>query len=240
MRKILSIAFGVLIAATPAMAQPSDHPVGFNFGFGWMFPASGFNDAFNTGWNGSLGATWNFNPNFGFNAEYMYADMGGPERTISVVSNPVAGAATNGLLESSHNMHVGTFNLVGKSHNLGVFNGYGIGGLGIYHRTVEITSPSVGYTTYCDPYWYVCYPTLVEVDRIIGDRSSNDFGINIGGGLTFGHEGKFFVEARYHYVWGPDITPANGSTSAIDPTGTRLEDFSSNGQYFPLTFGFRW
>ena len=51
----------------------------------------------------------------------------------------------------------------------------------------------------------MCYPVAVSVDNILGDRSSNDFGINIGGGVTFGGEAKFYIETRYHYVWGPTI-----------------------------------
>jgi opacity protein-like surface antigen len=236
---MLAVAFGVFIAAAPARAQDYK-PVDVNFGFGWAFPVSGFNDAFDAGWNGAAGATFNITPMIGIQAEYMYAHMGGPERTISVVSNPIAASATNGLLESNHQMHVGTFNLVTRTNSADrMIQGYGVGGLGIYHRKVEITSPSVGYTTYCDPYWYVCYPTLVSVDQVVGDRSSNDFGMNIGGGVTFGREAKFFVEARYHYVWGPKVETPGGSVLP-DGTLTTAKTFSSNGQYIPLTFGVRW
>ena len=70
----------------------------------------------------------------------------------------------------------------------------------------------------------------MSVDQIIGDRSSNDFGINFGGGLTFGRGAKFYVEARWHYVWGPEIT-ASAVTS---------QSLTTNAQYFPLTFGVRW
>jgi hypothetical protein len=85
----------------------------------------------------------------------------------------------------------------------------------------------------CNPYWYVCYPTLVPVDRIIGDRSSNDFGINFGAGVTFGANAKFYVETRYHYVWGPTVRPE------VALPGGQTE-FSTNAGYFPLTFGVRW
>ena len=72
-------------------------------------------------------------------------------------------------------------------------------------------------------------PVAVSTDQIIGDRSSTDFGINFGGGITFGSAAKFYIEARYHYVWGPKITAAGSST-----------DYSTNAQYFPLTFGVRF
>jgi hypothetical protein len=41
--------------------------------------------------------------------------------------------------------------------------------------------------------------------------------------------GAFFVEARYHYVWGPKIEAQSGGQS-----------FSSNASYIPLTAGFRF
>jgi hypothetical protein len=234
MRRLLSAFFLILVAAVPSAAQ--DKPVGINIGFGWAFPTSGFKDSFDAGWNGTIGATFKVTEHFGVQAEYIYQRMDGPEKTISVVATPVAAAATNGLLQSNQQMHIGSFNLVyhtqSPNHPIG---GYVLSGLGIYHRTLQLTSPSVGYTTFCDPYWYVCYPTLVSVDTIIGDRSSNDFGVDFGGGITFGHEAKFYIESRYHYVWGPTITPAASGSSTTCSTGC-----SANASYFPLTFGVRW
>jgi len=235
MRKVLAAVFGILLIALPVRAQ-DERPVGVNFGLGWTFPVGKFNDSFDAGFHGEAGLTYNITPTWGIQAEYMYQFMDGPEKTISVVSNPIAGSVTNGLLESNHHMHAGTFNVVGKTNTPDrMFQAYGLAGLGIYHRTVQITSPSVGYTTYCDPYWYVCYPALTEIDRILGDRSSNDFGMNFGGGVTFGHEAKFFIETRYHYVWGPKIAPNVPATGTSTPVSE-----SSNGQYWPLTFGVRW
>ena len=89
--------------------------------------------------------------------------------------------------------------------------GYVLGGPGVYHRIVQLTTPSVGLATVCDPYWYVCFPVAVPVDQIVGDRSSTDFGFDVGGGLTLGRTAKFFVEMRYHYVWGLEITLPDGS-----------------------------
>jgi hypothetical protein len=140
-------------------------------------------------------------------------------------------------------MHLGDFNIVyrpgGPDHSVG---GYLLGGGGIYHRIVQLTTPSVGYTSYCDPYWYVCYPALVSVDTIIGDRSSNDFGMDFGGGLTFGKEGKFYIETRYHYVWGKKITPTTVTTLPTEATTPAqcTNGCSTNASYFPLTFGFRF
>jgi opacity protein-like surface antigen len=243
MRKFYLAAIVVLVVAMPAAAQ--DRPWGVNFGGGWAFPVSGFKDAFNTGWNGGIGVTFNVKPTIGIQAEYMYDRLGGPDKTISVFPTPLAIGGSSGLIESNHQMHTGTFNLIyspmaveGAAHPVGA---YFLGGGGIYHRLIQLTTPSVGYTSVCDPYWLTCYPALVEVTRIIGDRSSNDFGINLGAGMTFGTTAKFYVETRWHYVWGPKVTttavatPADGS-APVDCT----KGCSTNAQYFPLTFGVRW
>ncbi len=233
MRKILTALFVALVAAAPASAQ-DEHPVGFNFGFGWAFPSGDFKRSFDSGWNGTLGVTFNMNEHLGVQAEYIYARMEGPDKQILVSATPVLAATTNGLIQSNHQMHVGSFNLVykGKSSDH-PFGGYGLAGAGIYHRIVQLTSPTVGYTTVCDPYWFACYPAAVSVDQILGDRSSNDFGIDFGGGVTFGHEAKFYVEARYHYVWGPTVTTPGANSQCVNGCST-------NASYWPLTFGVRW
>ncbi len=226
MRKLL-LAFAVaFVAAAPAFAQ--DKPFELNFGGGASVPVSGFKDSFNTGWNFNVGGTFNFSPTLGFQVEYMYNRMNGPDKTITVFPTPSASGGTGQLIQSNHQMHVGTFDLIAHSRGGETVNGYFLGGVGVYHRMIQLTSPAVGYTTVCDPYWLVCYPTAVSMDRILGDRSSNDFGINFGGGITFGHDAKFYVEARYHYVWGPEFTGASGTKQ------------SSNAQYIPFTFGVRF
>ena len=151
MRTLVAVAFGILLMAGPAAAQ-DDKPVDFNVGFGWVFPQGDFKNSFDTGWNGTFAATFNVSPTFGVQAEYMYDRMNGPEKTISVVATPIAAAATNGILESNHQIHNFSGNLVFKSMSSErTVGGYALGGLGLYHRIVQITSPTVGYTTFCDP-----------------------------------------------------------------------------------------
>jgi opacity protein-like surface antigen len=238
MRKLLTACFVILVASVPASAQ--DKPVDVNIGFGATFPTSGFKDSFDTGWDGTIGVTFNLNEHLGLQGEYIYARMNGPEKTILVSVNP-GGIGSAQLIESNQQMHIGSFNLVYKNHPSDrVVGGYVLGGFGIYHRTIQLTSPAVGYTTFCDPYWYVCYPAVVSVDNILGDRSSNDFGIDVGGGVTFGHEAKFYVETRYHYVWGPSITTTGSTLPAAAGTVNCSSGCSSNASYIPLTFGVRW
>ena len=235
MRKLVVAVMAVLVVAVPASAQ--DPPVGINIGAGVLFPVGGFNDAFNTGWNGGLGATFNLSPTFGLQAEYMYNWMPGPEKTILVSPDPGGINTSSQLIESNHNIHSVTFNAIYSSPRTARVGGYGVGGLGYYHRTIQLTSPAVGYATVCDPYWYWCYPTAVSVDNIIVDRSQNNFGINFGGGVTFGSESvKFYTEFRYHYVWGQKVR----QQGTVVPGGPCEQGCSTDAQYFPITFGVRW
>src|SRR4029077_16674793 len=240
MRKVFGALFVTLVMAAPAAAQDYK-PVDFNIGFGATFPSGNLKNSFDAGGTGNFGLTFNINQHLGVQAEYIYTRMNGPEKTILVTAAPNAGVGSNQLIQSNQQMHVGSFNLVyrggAKDSPVG---GYVLGGLGIYHRMVQLTSPAIGYTTFCDPYWYVCYPAAVSVDQIIGDRSSNDMGMDFGGGITFGHEAKFYVETRYHYVWGKTISNSVSTLPTTGATTSCASGCSTNASYFPVTFGVRW
>ena len=239
MSKVLFAAFLVTVAAvTPARAQ--DRPVQMNIGGGFTVPIGVAEDRtcpiadcleFKTGGNFNIGVIFKPSPTFGFQVEYSYNGLGGEDRLIPIASVPGGPLTGQALLESHHNMQYIDFNGIVTSGGDSVVKPYGIGGLGAYYRSVSVTTPDVGYTTWCDPYWYVCYPTLVEIDRVIGEKSSWDFGINIGGGVTIGlgdSGAQFYVETRWHYIWGPEFEDGAGDTK------------KANGQYFPVTLGFRF
>jgi outer membrane protein with beta-barrel domain len=231
MRRLMLVGLVTIGLAAPALAQ--DKPVEINLGGGAIFPSADFKNDFNAGGEFQIGATLWARPTFGIEIDYNYARMNGPEKTITVTPTPGAGVGSPQLIQSNHQMHAVVFDAVGRSHNTdSAVNGYVLGGLGYYHRIIQLTSPAVGFTTICDPYWLVCYPAAVSVDQILGSRSSNDFGINFGGGVTFGREAKFFVEMRYAYVWGPTVNPPAGATTTTSKT--------TSIQYFPLMFGVRF
>ena len=221
MRKTLLISGLVLLVAAPVFAQ--DRPVNFSLGGGVTFPTGDVADSFDMGGHFVAGLSFNFTDNVGFETDYQYHWMPGPERSF-----PNVGSAGSTLIESNHQMHVGTFNLIIRTPSSSPVAAYFLAGPGVYHRVVQLTTPAVGFITVCDPYWYVCFPTAVSTDQIVGDRSSTDFGVDFGGGVTFGGEARFFVEARFHYVFGDDVNIPGGTTR------------STNAQYFPITFGIRF
>jgi opacity protein-like surface antigen len=231
MKKLLFGAFAmILAAATPARAQ-GDRPVHVNLGGGFTVPVSDVADRFGTGGSFTIGLIVEPTPMFGLQVEYAYNGLSGEDREIPLYPAPTSTTSTgSALIESHHNLQYINFNGIVKPGGDSAVKPYGIGGFGMYYRSVSLTTPSVGWTTWCDPYWYVCYPTLVEVDRIIGDRSGWDPGINLGAGVSIrmGEAAAFYVETRWHYMWGPEFTDGQGVTQ------------KANGQYFPVTFGFRF
>jgi opacity protein-like surface antigen len=223
MRRFLAIvSLFLLVAAVSANAQ--EKKVNFDIGGGVTFPLSDVKDHFGTGYNFTLGLTFNINPVVGLRADWIFNGLG--SKSISIP--PAIPTDPNAQFDANHWMQAGLFDIVlrpaAKENGDGF---YILAGLGVYGRKVEVTTPSVGYVPgFCDPWWYVCYPGgLVPVDKVIGSRSSTDMGINVGAGVAMK---AFFVEARYHYMWGPSFTDQNGNT------------VKANGQYFPLTFGFRF
>ena len=161
--------------------------------------------------------------------EGLYSFNGLGEKRISIpVSSTPGGATVPTDFFGNMNMQYGTVNLVARKPS-GSVRPYFVAGVGVYYRPIKVTTPGVGYVPgYCDPWWYVCFPGgFVPVENIVGERSSTDLGMDFGGGVQFG---TFYAEVRYHYIWGPTVdTSATGGTSQ-----------KANGQFLPITFGFRF
>ena len=147
MRRIIVVFCFVLVAAVPAGAQ--DRPVTFNLGFGATWPIGDVADSFDAGWNFVIGGQFNISENVGFLVDYQYHRMGGPDRVFDNDLPPFDPI----LIESNHQMHMGTFDLIFRTPQRGVTGGYFLVGPGVYNRKVQLTTPSVGVTTVCDPYW---------------------------------------------------------------------------------------
>ena len=224
MRRTLTLLISslVLLVALPVAAQ--DRIANVSLGGGVTWPQGNAGDTFNTGGHFQGGVSFHGTDIIGFEADYQFHWMPGPERTFASAVPGASGV----LIESNHQMHLGSFNVLIRTPSSSPVAAYFLVGPGIYHRIVQLTTPAVGVATVCDPYWFVCYPVAVSTDQIVGDRSSTDWGMDFGAGATFGGGARFFVEARYHYIWGKDVTGPGGTT------------VNTNASYFPLTFGIRF
>jgi opacity protein-like surface antigen len=225
------LVVALLIGAAPARAQ-EHRAVEGNIGGGFTFVLSDIKDHLGNGGNFVVGVTYNPSQQFGIQAEYSFTALGEKRISIPVLPSPTASSGTPTDFFGNSNMQYVDFNVVFRPKTEGKVTGYVVAGPGVYYRPVQVTTPGVGYVPgYCDPYWYVCYPGgVVPVDYIIGERSTTDFGINFGGGVNFaiGEHAKVYAEARYHYMWGPEVKFAGQSYG------------KANGQFLPLTFGIRF
>jgi len=228
-RRLVVIAAALLAVAGPVSAQ--DSPVSVNLGAGFTIPYSDLKDAFGTGANFQLGVNVRVSPMAKIQIEYGFNRLGSKDLKPGAASTLPAGVVTSIPLTANHTMHDADFNLlIGPPLKDKAAVPYGIIGGGIYHQIVNVTTPAVGLATVCDPWLYICYPTPVAVDKIVGERSNTSFGFNLGGGVSVRvtDTTKFYAEIRYIHTNGPSFTNAAGTS------------VTANGNYFPFTFGFRF
>ena len=236
-RKSLLAAALFLLTVFPMSAQAQEKRTLFTIGGGYTIPNSDVQDHLGDGYNFTLGLQVNVNPVFGIEGLYSFNGLGEKNIKIPLLPQPLdTGSGTPSDFFGSMNMQYGTVSAVIQKPDGGV-RPYGLVGMGIYYRPIKVTSPGVGYAPgYCNPWWYVCYPGgFVEVENIIGERSSTDFGMAFGGGVNFG---TFVTEARYHYIWGPEVEELTTVNPLINGDGTG--DRKANGQFLAFTFGFRF
>lgn len=224
------------LAAAPAYAQ-DEKPIQLTIGGGYTSVLGPIKDHVANGGNFTIGVLFNTQSAIKYQAEYGWNGFQKKQLTIDTFPTPIGGAGTPTDFFADGNMQYFDGNVMFQPKTSGKASAYGVVGGGYYHRPVNITTPGVGYTTICDPYWYVCYPTLVSVDTVVGERSANDFGMDFGGGVDFkvGSSGaSIYVEARYHYIWGPTVSQASV------PAGQSPTTLKANGQFLPITVGFRF
>ena len=226
-----------LLAAVPAAAQDVK-PVQLNIGGGWTGIYGAAADHIGSGGNFTLGVIFNLSDKVGIQGEYGWNGIGKKQiRLQTCDTNPCVTPFKDTDFFADGNMQYGDANVLFHPSRATKAQPYVLAGLGVYYRPVNITTPGVGYTTICDPYWYVCYPTLVAVDQVVGSRSSTDFGMNFGGGLNYKltDSASIYFEVRYHYVWGPTFGPS------VNPlTAQQIPATKANGQFLPITVGFRF
>ena len=226
MRIGASVSIGVflLLAVAGSAHAQDDRRWHVNFGGGPTFVYGDIGERFSTGWGPAVGVTVDASPRVGVQFEYAY-------RWFQVKDEI---DITAGRFSANHQTHQLAFNVETRLTPAdSAVRVYLTAGPGMYYRKVQITEYE-GNGIICDPWLYVCgsYP----IESIVGSRGGWDFGFNVGGGvgLPIGEGLQFYVETRYHYVVGPEI-PAQ-TTPIGETSGTQ----SATGQYWPLTFGFRF
>lgn len=234
MKAAVFVVLAWSVAAGVAVAQESH--VQLNVGGGFAATAGPVEDRFGSGGQLEAGVTFLPRSVVGFRIDYGYTTLGGREIEIPIASTREADAIATAILSSHMRMHSVSFNVTVGTPESARARAYFIGGPGVYHRSADLRTSSIGFVTVCDPYWYVCFDDPVVVDDVIGERSSTDLGMNVGGGVSFrvAPRASVYVETRYVYVWGPRLPSIAPRIAGIDAS-TR-----ANGQFLPVTVGVRW
>jgi len=214
---------GLVMASSPAAA--SDKPFSFSIGAGVAAPIGGVGDSLGAGGQVTLGLSYKVEPRVTVFGEYNFSSLGNKKLEVP---QPLITDVTSFTGEGWYQYGGGGVTFTPwRSAKASV---YVLGGAGIYYRSVYVTTPATGLVTVCQPNWFICYPTAVTVDEVVASRNTTDPGVNVGGGFTYrlSNLASFFVEARYHYVWGPEFQNASGGTE------------KASAQFFPITFGFKF
>jgi hypothetical protein len=206
MKKFASYLTLCCLAAVPALAQV--HP-SFYVGGGPSVPTNPLARRVDTGWNVSAGGGITGN-RLGLMLDFTFNDFAINQNALTQVQAP----------DGRTRIWAFTLDPVVHLSQEGPVDFYITGGGGIYHRTVEFTSPGVASTTFFDP-WFGFYPGLVPVNNILASYSTYRGGVDGGVGLAFrlgSSHAKIFAEARYHHMFLRQIDNA----------------------FIPVTIGVRW
>lgn len=232
---VLTVAAAALLILIPTGAQAQERRVSLTLGGGFTAPNAEVRDHFGDGYNLNVGVEVAVTPVIAIEGLYSFNGLGQKNIAIPVSPQPADGGTVPTDFFADMNMQYGTASLIVQAPPDRSVRPYGLAGIGMYYRPISITTPGVGYVPgYCNPWWYVCYPGgFVPVENIVGERSSTDFGMSLGGGLKFG---PMYAEVRYHYIWGPTIEGQDVPGGITTP----LAGTKANGQFLATTFGVRF
>jgi opacity protein-like surface antigen len=203
----------ILLLAVPASLTAQEKPFTFHAAGVVTAPLSGTADSFNPGFGVAAGATWNVDEQRGVRFDYAWSTLT-PKDVPASVGQP---------LDIGANVQYATLTFVFQAPP-GRARIYLLGGLGVYRRSVSISSSASGTATVCNPWWFVCEDGPVPVSQVTGSRSTTDLGVNLGFGVSVG---RVFAEIRYHYATGPTFSTPQGEQQAT-------------GKFLPLMVGVRF
>jgi opacity protein-like surface antigen len=166
------------------------------------------------GVGGMFGVARNVNKYFGLRADFIYEDLPLKQSTLALSG---AGSATDYLLAVTLDPVI---NIPVTSHD----GGYVLFGPGFFHRAGTLNSDTAVPGSACNSFWTwwigTCFNSSLPLDNSFTHSSQNEFGYNIGAGITHKMPSGVEVYAEFRLIHGSH----NGTT-----TDTR-----------PITVGVRW
>src|SRR4029078_6370151 len=166
LRRFGFFVVAALIAAAPAAAQ-DEKKVQLNIGGGYTGIYGAAADHIGNGGDFTLRVIFHVKPTIGIQGEYGWNGIGKKQLSLPVFPGPGGGTSVPTDFFAAGNMKSGHMNVLFHPNVKSKAKPYVLAGLGVYYRPVNITTPGVGYTTICDPYWYVVYPTRVSCAHVV-------------------------------------------------------------------------
>jgi len=200
-RAIVVGAVVLTFCASRAAAQPSAWNI--DVGTGVAATTGDTGSRLTNGWDFNLGAEYSANEWVGVRGDFRYDGLGVSDQVTQKLQVP--NGSGNARVISLTVGPVFRFPIAGR------VQGYALGGLGWYRRTIEFLQPTLAAVDIVDPWWGYLGTAIVPANQIIGSTSNNAFGGNIGGGVSVplgGSGASVFGEVRYHRA-NTDATPTS-------------------------------
>jgi len=212
---VLAGAFALSLMLVPGLAMAQERPISVSLGPIAVGPMSGTYRQFNIGFGGDVGLTIKLREQTAIRFDYVMSALSGKNPPQFPASVPV---------DAKMKLQWGTLDFVYRAPSEEKMRLNVMAGVGVYRRSVDVSTAATGPVTACNPWWFACFPAAVSADRMNATRAVTNVGLNVGVGVTY----KFmFAELRFHYVWGPEFATASGPVKAT-------------GRFFPLVIGVRY
>jgi opacity protein-like surface antigen len=162
---------------------------------------------------GTAGVARNASKYLGLRADFIFADLPLRQSSLAVAQ---AGSASSYLF-------AGTLDPIINIPATKLWGGYILFGPGYYHRSGSLNSDNAIPGSTCNPFykwWGVCPNVSLPLSGSFANSSQNEFGYNIGAGITRKMPSGVEIYAEYRLTHGS----ANSTTTDVRP----------------ITIGFRW
>jgi opacity protein-like surface antigen len=201
-RTLVATALGLLSVAFAPAALAAEPPLTWLIDAGYAAPIGKTADYLQGGWTIGGGFNVKLQPSSPISAQFdlSYTDIQATRQLIDQGQSITPYRVDDGRGE--------VWALTAALKYTGAFtngvHGYGLAGIGGYHRYVELTQTAYG--AVCDPWWGICYAGTGQA--VVANKSNTKFGWNVGLGLEFPlrYGGAWFLEARYQYIEGDKAT----------------------------------
>ena len=198
--RVLAAASAALLFTVAGPANAADAPVTWNVHGGWTPVSGDAADYIDDGYTLGFGVQWRPDTRgpLALEADLSWSEFDATQQLLDLgqSANPDIrvddGSATVWQLTAAAKYY---FPISARA------SFYGLAGIGVYNRDVELTQTVLVAGTWCD-WWGFCYPAVGTGQAVVSSDDTTEFGWNVGIGFEFpfGYGPAWFIEARYQVI----------------------------------------